>query len=286
MEMSKWQKSMPSVRAEIHSHSTHSDGTYNPVELAKKFAEAGVKLWALTDHDTCAGVEEARAAAQEASISFLSGIEVSAFEERSIHVLGYGVSPQVLEDFSQRRLNARFERMKVMVRKLQDMGVVISWGDVEKHFGDGAVARPHLARAMVDVGAVKSAQEAFDRYIGADGPAYIETRWPTVTDAIDLIHEAGGAAVLAHPGRYHRDHLIEAWARHGLDGIETIHPTHKAADEERYQRMAEELELLTTGSNDYHGPDHDNGNSYGDLELPSKWVDALMTRIHYWSARP
>ena len=212
---------------------------------------------------------------------FIPGIEVSAYVDRSIHVLGYGVDPDstVLTEFSERRVAARFERMRRMVEKLDALGVSIDYDEVVAIAGEGSIARPHLARALVDAGHVEDIEEAFQRYISPGGPAYIATTWPRVPDAIDIVRQAGGAAVLAHPGIYDRDEQIPAWARLGLVGLEVRHPKHDAAAERRYAALAADLELIPTASSDFHGPDHVSANHFGDVELDGRSLDRLRDAI-------
>lgn len=257
------------IRAELHSHSTFSDGAYSPEEVARLCADEGVSLWALTDHDTTAGCARAADAAVALGVEFLPGIEVSAYHGRSVHILGYGVDPESseLQAFSERRLKARVDRMRRMVERLDALGVAVGWEAVARIAGEGAMARPHLAQALVEAGHVGDRGQAFDLYLADGAPAYVATTWPSVPEAIDLIHAAGGAAVLAHPGIYGLDGAIDAWAGAGLDGIEAGHPKHTANDRERYTAHAERLGLLITASNDFHGPAHVGADGFGRLDL-------------------
>ncbi len=270
----------PSIQAELHTHSTFSDGAFEPAELAARCAAAGVRVWALSDHDTVGGVAAAAAAAAEHDIEFLTGIEVSAYAGRSIHVLGYGYDPtnETLRSFSTRRLQARRERMEVMIDRLAELGAPVDRDHVFE-LASGAVARPHLAQALVDAGHANSRQAAFDRYIGNGRPAYVETTWPGVPEAIEMIHEAGGTAVLAHPGLYGHDKNIPLWVEAGLDGIEVRHPAHSSGDEARYVALANDLGVLKTGSSDYHGPAHDGAKYFGRVELPGPWFAPFAERV-------
>lgn len=272
---------MTNVNAELHSHSTFSDGSYTPEQVAQMCAGATVQVWALTDHDTCAGCERAAAAAQSHGIEFIPGIEVSAYEGRSVHVLGYGVDPdaRTLREFSERRVAARFDRMRQMVEKLERIGVPVDYEDVVAIAGEGSIARPHLARALVAAGHVDTLDEAFQRYISPSGPAYISTTWPTVPIAIDIIRESGGVAVLAHPGIYGRDEDIPAWIQHGLVGVEAGHPKHSRSDEARYRALAAEHRLLATSSSDFHGPDHISTDYFGKTTVEVEILSALRGAI-------
>lgn len=269
-----------SVRAELHTHSTCSDGAFAPSEVAARCAATGARLWSLTDHDTVEGCAAGAAAAEEEGMTFVPGIEISAYAGRSIHVLGYGYDPddEGLAGFSRRMLVSRRDRMRQMAERLGELGFPI---EIETVFdrASGAVARPHLAAALVEAGHVSSKQEAFDRFIANDGPAYVAITWPSVSDAIELIHSAGGIAVLAHPGLYSRDQQIADWVDAGLDGIECRHPRHTDGDEARYVAIANELGVLKTASSDYHGPGHAGAEKFGSVEMPGHWFGPFADRL-------
>jgi 3',5'-nucleoside bisphosphate phosphatase len=274
-------KSSPNTmrRAEIHSHSTASDGAYAPAEVARRCHEAGVELWALTDHDNCYGCAEAARAARSLGITFIPGIELSAYHTRSVHVLGYGVVPDAdaLEDYARRRVKSRVERMHKMIERLDGLGVQVSIEQVRDCADSEVLGRPHLARALLADGAVDTMEEAFDRYLANGGPAHVATKWPTVDDAIALIHRVGGIAVLAHPGQYGLDEAIPGWVEAGLDGVEVIHPRHGAGDRSRYEEIAASHGLLKTASSDFHGDRH--GSKLGEVEFPADWLDAFLDEL-------
>lgn len=269
------------IRAELHTHSTASDGQHDPGTLAELCARRGVEVLSLTDHDSVDGCHDAALVCQARGVTFLPGIEVSARHGRSIHVLGYGVS---LEDATFRqtlaeRRELRRTRMTRMVERAieHDLGVTLE--DVIARAKGGNLARPHLAQALVASGAASSMQDAFDRWLGDDKPLYIASPWPTVPEAIAEIHAAGGLAVLAHPGMYDRDAQIPAWVEAGLDGIEVIHPHHREADVARYGRIARAHGLMQTGSSDYHGPAVKAGQQLGACWVERAWVEALLEGV-------
>ncbi len=267
--------------AELHTHSTCSDGQFAPAEVARQVHEAGARWWSLTDHDTCDGVAVAAAEAARLGIRFMSGIEVSAQHLRSVHVLGYGVDPQHegLVTFMRSRVDDRHARMDAMVRKLNSIGVQVTMAEVMRHAGRSSPARPHLARALIECGYVNTMEEAFSRLIGEGKPGYVDSPWPTVEQAIEIIHDAGGVAVLAHPGQYEQDEMIGAWVDAGLDGIEVIHPRHDAEARWRYERAAERYHLLRTGGSDFHGPLVAAERRLGEARVPREWLDALWERV-------
>lgn len=278
-------KSSQSVHAELHSHSTFSDGDFAPDVLAQRVAHAGVSVWSLTDHDTSEGCSVARKCAENLGIEFIDGIEISAFFGQSIHVLGYGFNPDsdAIREYSNRRLEMRRERMLRMVQTLNELGVDITFAQVEEEAaGADALTRPHLAKALVSRGTVSTVQEAFDTYLGDGKPAFAETPWPPVPEAIEVIHQAGGIAVLAHPGQY--SHVVTAsvfadWVGAGLDGVECHHPRHDKIDVRRYIEWADQAGILKTASSDYHGPDHRSQMELGEVEMPGDWMDAFLEAV-------
>lgn len=226
-------------------------------------AEAGLAAIGITDHDTVAGWDEAiAAAAAYPGLEVVPGVEIStALDGQDIHILGYyvdGRDPVFLERLaSQRRV--RDSRNELIVAKLNELGVPITWDAVLDAAGrdrgpDETIGRPHIAEALLRMGAVASLQEAFDRYLAEGRPAYVLPPRISPTEAIAWIHEAGGAAVIAHPGLYGADEAVEALLAAGVaDGVEVYHSDHLAEDERRYAAMAARFGVLATGGSDFHG---------------------------------
>jgi predicted metal-dependent phosphoesterase TrpH len=242
--------------------------------------ERGVEIWSLTDHDNCYGCKEASEAAESYGIEFIPGIEISAYHGASVHVLGYGIDYQgeVIEDYARRRVESRRERMHAMIERLDEMGVEVSIEQVDEVAGDAILGRPHLARALAAFGAVEDVQEAFNKYLHTGGPAHVTMGWPTVESAIDLIHRAGGIAVVAHPGQYNLDIAIGEWVEAGLDGIEVVHPQHNRSDRRRYRKVADDFGLLKTASSDFHG-NRNRGSHFGRVPFPVEWLDAFLAEL-------
>jgi predicted metal-dependent phosphoesterase TrpH len=244
-------------RIDLHSHSRASDGQYAPAELAEQIARAGVSVWSLSDHDTVAGLGAAAEAARRLSVRLVPGIELSAFlERREIHLLGHFVDPEhpALRRFEDDLAVHRRNRMHAIVELLAGLGVRIRVADIEK-FGDGkTIGRPHVARAIVETGAVGSVKEAFDRYLGEGRPAYVQRFRLELDDAVRVVRHAGGTVTAAHPGvsRLERGDLARLAAA-GVVGIETHHPDHNPSVREKYLRLADELDLVPTAGSDYHG---------------------------------
>ncbi|WP_310722763.1 PHP domain-containing protein [Streptomyces sp. N2A] len=248
------------MRIDLHTHSTASDGTDTPTELVRGAAAAGLDVVALTDHDTVAGHAEARAALPE-GLTLVTGAELSCrLDGVSLHMLAYLFDPEEPELARERELvrDDRVPRARAMIGKLREHGIPVTWEQVARIAGDGAVGRPHIATALMELGVVDSVNDAFASWLASDGPAYVEKHEFDPFDAIRLVKAAGGVTVFAHPlavkrGRCVPESAIAELAAAGLDGIEVDHMDHDAPTRARLRGMAADLGLLTTGSSDYHG---------------------------------
>jgi 3',5'-nucleoside bisphosphate phosphatase len=271
---------------DLHTHSTCSDGTNSPGQNIALARERGLDGIAITDHDTTEGFDEAfaAAAADGPAIEVVPGIEFSAeYDGASLHVLSYWIDPanQDLREELRRLHDTRFRRGEMMVEKLQELGYEISFDRVREIAGGGPIARPHVAKAMVDVGIVATEQEAFDRFISDDGIAYVPKHALHPMDALRLITSAGGVCVLAHPGMWKGagsvpDVLIEELAAGGMAGLEVDHPDHDDAQRARYGSLATRLGLVRTGASDCHGARYDF--RLGSETTPAELVDELRSR--------
>ena len=267
------------MRADLHVHSTASDGTDPPAEVMRRAARAGLDVVALTDHDTVAGHAEARAAA--GPVALLPGMELSCrLDGRSLHMLAYlfdADQPELAAELTRIR-DDRVLRARAMVDKLAGLGVDVSWGQVAAIAGQAVVGRPHIARAMADSGAIASPREAFTRdWIADGGRAYVGRYALDPVRAIDLVRAAGGVTVLAHP-RAGRDtwvtnEQITGLAAVGLAGLEVFHPDQSEAERARLIALAHDLALVPTGGSDDHGSltgyrlggETTSGEAYQDL---------------------
>jgi predicted metal-dependent phosphoesterase TrpH len=246
---------------DLHSHSNRSDGTLSPAEVMELAAERDLAGVALTDHDTFEGLEEAAITADELGLDFVPGIEFSAeYDAASLHILGYWVDPDdpAIEAELLRLTATRFRRGEMIVEKLRELGFDISLQRVLELAGGEAIARPHIAEAMVEAGIVVDEQEAFDRYISDDGLAYVPKHALEPMAALGMIGEAGGVCVLAHPGMWRGsdtvpDELIEEMAAGGMVGLEVRHPDHDDVSRAKYAKIAERLGLVATAASDCHG---------------------------------
>jgi len=246
------------MRIDLHSHSNVSDGLDSPAQLVGKMALAGIDAFALTDHDTLAGLPEARHEAQRAGIELLAGAEISSdFEgQDDIHILALFVDEKdaVLQDRLRQRQVRRKERGERMARNLVAAGYPLDLDAIAAEVGDGVWGRPHLARALVRAGHVATEPEAFDRFLKREHPWYVASeKWPAL-DVVHTIHEAGGISSLAHAIWYKNPAaLIRALAGAGLDAVEVFHPDHGPEEEARLGDLVRELNLMVTAGSDFHG---------------------------------
>jgi 3',5'-nucleoside bisphosphate phosphatase len=260
------------MRIDLHTHSSVSDGTDAPGELVRKALAAGLDVVALTDHDTFDGFDEAAAEGERLGLGVVRGMELSCSRQgSSVHVLAYGAdpaSPELAAEMARVR-DGRLGRLAGVVRKLAKLGVPVSEAEVMAQVGNSpSVGRPHIADALIEAGHVRDRQEAFDRFLADGGPAHVHRYTIEVDRGIDLVHEAGGLAVIAHPWGRGRERLLPASVLQGLvrdhelDGLEVDHQDHDSEIRRRLRALAENLGLLATGSSDYHGTgklDHDLG---------------------------
>ncbi|AXK31564.1 PHP domain-containing protein [Streptomyces armeniacus] len=249
------------MRIDLHTHSSASDGTDTPGELVRNAAAAGLDVVALTDHDTVAGHDEA-VRALPSGLTLVTGAELSCrYDGISLHMLAYLFDPDEPELARERELvrDDRLPRARGMVGKLRELGVPITWERVERIASNGAVGRPHIATAMVELGVVDTVSDAFtSEWIANDGRAYVEKHELDPFTAVRLIKGAGGVAVFAHPlavkrGQCVPEPVLAELAAAGLDGLEADHMDHEPATRARLHGIAADLGLLATGSSDYHG---------------------------------
>lgn len=246
------------LRADLHTHSTASDGLSEPAEIVRQAKQVGLSAVSLTDHDAVLGIDEAVNAGEKLDIEVIPGIEISTLENgQDVHILGYFINHKnkeflhALEELQK----VRDRRNEMMISKLNDLGIEITLDEVTiKLRRDGAnIGRPHIGEVLLDKGVVKSMEEAFDKYLGKNGKAYINPVRISPEEGIDLIRKAGGVPVLAHPGVYDDDVMVARLIKYGLVGIEAFHPDHDSHRERKYRGMAERYGVLATGGSDFHG---------------------------------
>ncbi len=276
---------------DLHTHSTASDGTMSPSEVVRLAKDSGLSAIALTDHDTVSGIAEACATAQTIGIDFLPGIEISAEfpPPGTLHILGYGIDPEsaVLKEMTDSLLAGRDARNPKIVAKLNQLGITISMNEVEAEAGGDVIGRPHIAAVLVKKGYVSSVKQAFDQYLAQGAAAYFDKERLTPRRAIDLIHQSGGLAVLAHPiqlrlendAQLHR--VIKDLVDVGLDGIEVIHSDHNEDLIKKYSDIARQYNLLPTGGSDFHGLNKSDIciGFAGRKRVPRAFFEAIIQKL-------
>ena len=267
------------MRLDLHVHTTASDGVLSPAEVVGLAGDGGLDVLAITDHDTVAGIPEAIEAAAETALRLIPGIEVSSTHEGAeYHILGYFVDVQAdsIKAHERHAVGGRESRMDQMVDHLRRQGLLIEMTDVLEAAGPdrSAIARPHLARALVLKGYATSVVDAFDRLIGDDHPAYVPTALATPDEAIRLILEAGGTPVWAHPPIRALTHLLPAFIGAGLKGMEVYRPRSTAGHIRKLERAAKAAGLLVTGGSDWH--DGDRGSALGSFFVTEEDVGGLL----------
>ncbi|OLT17296.1 phosphatase [Serinicoccus sp. CUA-874] len=252
----------PTARVDLHTHSTHSDGTQTPGDLVREAAATGLDVLGLTDHDAVSGWEEADRAGREHGVVVVPGVEIScSWQGRSVHLLAYLPDPgdEALSAELARTRESRTGRLRRMVRRLESAGYPVTWEEVLAQAGDvRSLGRPHIADVLVRQGSFPDRDAAFADVLHSRSSFHVAHYAPSPTAAIELVRAAGGAPVLAHPFAAARGHtlpqtLLEELAAEGLAGIEVEHRDHTPQDRDRAARLARQLDLLPTGSSDYHG---------------------------------
>lgn len=250
---------------ELQSHSTVSDGQLGPAKVVEKAAEAGVTTLALSDHDAIAGVAEAAEAAERLGVKLVPAIEMSCVHEyaEDLHVCGYWIDLGAIAPACERAQHERVTRAGEIIEKLRQEGFDLHLEDAVREAGDAlSIGRPHIARAA---GATGDLGPFFEEYLVPGAKAFVPRRWPTADQAVELIHAAGGVAVVAHPywdlsAPHEVDDLIRAL---DIDGVEAFYPSHTKEQTAHLLELCGELDLTPTGSSDYHGPTHKTFSRFG-----------------------
>jgi predicted metal-dependent phosphoesterase TrpH len=268
---------------DLHLHTTASDGSLSPADLVARAASAGISTLAVTDHDTIAGLAEARAASASRGVRFVSGIEITAIEAaRDVHVLGYFFDPDnaALAQFLVTQRMDRVRRVEEMAGRLASSGYAV---DIAGVLQDGAVrgrsiGRPHLADALIAAGHVRNRNEAFERFLGHGCPAFVPRRGASAVEVVRVLKDAGGIASLAHPGLTRVDELIPALTSAGLAALEVRHSDHSAEAEAHYRALAAVHRLAVSGGSDFHADDSARAPKLGVMTLSPAEFSALEAR--------
>jgi 3',5'-nucleoside bisphosphate phosphatase len=273
--------------ADLHLHTFFSDGTFTPEELAGHGARLGLAAMALTDHDTVEGCARMAAACEAAGIEFITGTELTAEHNGTeVHILGYFLDTQnqkLLTEIAKFQA-VRQNRIREMVARINSLGVPLEAETVFKLANCKSPGRPHVARALVKAGLISNLDEAFERFLKKNRPAWVPKAKVSALEAIELIHQANGLAVMAHPGLNRTDDIIPDLVDAGLDGIECFHTKHSTVMSERYLVIADKYHLLVTGGSDCHG--FSKGKPLvGTVKLPYDHVIKLKSRVESRESR-
>jgi 3',5'-nucleoside bisphosphate phosphatase len=272
---------------DLHTHSTASDGTLPPEQVIEAAERCGLAALALTDHDTIDGVARAREAGERAGIRVIAGTELSVFhQDHEVHLLALHLSHL---DALEKRLGelraSRHARAEKIVDRLNALGIPLTLEEVLQQSNGGSVGRPHVARAMIARGAVHDFRDAFVRYLGANGSAFVPKDRLLVEDAIAIVHEAGGIAIWAHPGDGGRRERLEPLVAAGLDGIEIRHPSHSSEDMKRLQALSDFFGLVPSGGSDWHGA-AEGPRRLGMMDVPVEWLERQDERVASLTSSP
>ena len=270
------------LKADLHTHSTASDGINEPKENVRLAKEQGLAAFSITDHDTISGIDETVETGKKAGIEIVPGIEISTLDKgQDVHILGYFIQYKnkdfliALDELKK----VRKKRNGMMIEKLNKLGIQITMDQVKAKLrkGNDNIGRPHIGEVLIEQGIVGSLEEAFEEYLGRGGKAFINPVRISPEEGIDIIKKAGGVPVLAHPGLYDDDQLIVRLIKYGISGIEVYHPEHDEKDKLKYRQLTEKYKLLFTGGSDFHGSR--NGKVYhspiGSETVPYEVVKKL-----------
>ncbi len=279
------------AEVDLHIHSTASDGRLSPAEVVRKSAGAGLKVIALTDHDTVDGVVPALEAAKTFPwLKVIPGVEISTdVPTGEVHVLGYFIDYTYPELETTLRImrNSRQGRAQGMISKLRNLGLPIEWERVKEIAGGGSIGRPHIAQALLEKGYIASIKEAFTKYIAWGGPAYVSREKMTPKEAVALILQANGLPVLAHPLTINdpKAMVIELKAS-GLVGIEAYYNSYTAEEINRLVSLAQRYDLIATGGSDYHGLDDNAETMIGGADVPIESAEQLIALAEQRALKP
>ncbi|MBI1804197.1 MAG: PHP domain-containing protein [Ignavibacteriae bacterium] len=269
-------------RADLHLHTTYSDGSLSPADLVAKVKNAGLSIISITDHDSVGAIDEAIRIGKELGVEVIPGMELSAsYQHMEVHILGYFM------DYTNRALQEslaifrenRLKRIARIVDKLNRMNIPLTMESVLANATGDSVGRPHVANALVNEGHVNSYHQAFNKYLADGRPAYEKKDEFSLEDTVQLIAQAGGLSFLAHPGRVVDETLIFQLIKIGLDGIEVKHPSHTPDLEKHYRGIVNEYFLLESGGSDFHGGMKKDDHLLGNISIPVAAVDDMRRRL-------
>ncbi len=272
---------MMNGKVDLHTHTIYSDGFYSPTELVHNAKEAGIELLGICDHDNIAGFAEAAEVGKSIGVEVIPGLEISSdIKDKEIHILAYFFEPEN-EELERYLVFFREERLKRAIRiitKLKTLGLYLTIDDVLEKAQNCAVGRPHIAQALLEKGLISSYYEAFNKYIGNNGPAYEKKVHLSPQSAFKIINDAGGLSFIAHPG-YMPESLLKELITAGVDGIEVVHPSHSPGMVKFYRGIVNEYFLLESGGSDFHGGKREDEKNLGKYYVSRSVVDAMRQRL-------
>jgi len=266
--------------ADLHVHTTASDGALTPTQVVRLAADVGLAAIGITDHDTVAGIDEALEAGKSAGVVVVPGVEISAIHGHNteVHILGYYIDHRnrTLIDQLDVLRNARALRGRKMVERLNAVGIPVSFERVSEIAQGGAIGRPHVARALVEIGAASTIDAAFGRYLQEGAPGYVERYKVSLLEAVAMVLRAGGVACCAHVAKLNRDELLVELMREGMRAIEVRHPDHSPAGTKYYEQFAAKHNLIPTGGSDAHCIEGGKTTTVGGITVPFDIVERLQ----------
>jgi len=269
-------------KADLHLHTTFSDGALSPSELLERARQAGLTTIAITDHDHTGGLDEAARSAAQSGIDVVPGVELStSVGDADVHILGYFFNPRDarLQEHLELFRAERLKRAEKIVERLNGMHLPLTIGAVLRRAGKGSVGRPHIATALVEEGLIGSYQEAFSRYIGFGKPAYEKKYQIPPREAIALVAAAGGLSFLAHPSTFISEEVLREIIDAGIDGIEVVHPSHSPELVAHYSGIVSEYFLLASGGSDFHGGRRNDREAFGKYFISTEYVEMMRRRL-------
>jgi predicted metal-dependent phosphoesterase TrpH len=269
-------------RADLHMHTTYSDGTLNVQELVGRAKKAGLAIISITDHDNTGAIDEAMEIGKRVGVEVVTGVELSAtVEEQDVHILGYFFNhkDERLQEHLEFFRGERMRRAERIVGKLHTLNVPLRLESVLERAGTGSVGRPHIAGALLDEGLTETYHEAFLKYIGFGKPAYEKKYQVSPQEAIELISAAGGLSFVAHPGNNLDERVLMGLIRDGVDGIEVVHPSHTMERVNHYNGIVNEYFLLASGGSDFHGGKRNDLDTLGRYYITCEQVEIMRRRL-------
>ncbi len=269
---------MRKSRADLHTHTTCSDGSTHPSQLVSMAADLGIDHLAITDHDTFEGYRMAVDSAEAAGIDLICAMELTtSFRDRESHVLAYALDPENedLNNLVSRQRRIRKVRMQRIVEKVRKQGFDITYDEVRAEANKANLGRPHIAMVLMNKGYVSSITEAFIRYLNNEKLDENHSEYIEFADAVDLLKSVGAVTVLAHPGILYQDEELDEIIDIGIDGIECIHPSHHYGLQQKYDEICEKNLLLKTGGSDFHGHKHETNKHFGTVTIAGVYAEKL-----------